>query len=178
MFLWTRESESGSCSAVSASLRPLDCSHQAPLSMGFSRQEHWSGLPLPFPGDLPHPGIEPRSPALGADSLPSEPPRKPLAKLKYTEANLLHVAASCSPVVSMYWDTVLFLWAQSPSSILCYPGDDVSAGCCVCQCGRGRTPRKLLSKHFSTWSSLASLSSPLETQLTQTQLILHTCFSI
>ena len=38
--------------------------HQAPLSMGFSRQEHWSGLPLPSPGDLPDPGIEPASPAL------------------------------------------------------------------------------------------------------------------
>ena len=38
--------------------------HQAPLSMGFSRQEHWSGLPFPSPGDLPDPGIKPRSPAL------------------------------------------------------------------------------------------------------------------
>ena len=47
---------------------------QAALSMGLSRQEHWSGLPFPFPGDLPHPGIQPRSPALRADSLPSEPP--------------------------------------------------------------------------------------------------------
>ena len=41
---------------------------QAPLSMGFSRQEYWSGLPFPSPGDLPHPGIEPRSPALQADA--------------------------------------------------------------------------------------------------------------
>ena len=50
--------------------------HQAPLSMEFSRQEYWSGLPFPSPGDLPHPGIEPRSPALKADSLPSELPGK------------------------------------------------------------------------------------------------------
>ena len=42
---------------------------QAPLSLGFSRQEYWSGLPFPSPGDLPNPGIEPRSPALQADSL-------------------------------------------------------------------------------------------------------------
>ena len=42
--------------------------------MGFSRQEYWSGLPFPSPGDLPDPGIEPRPPALQADSLPSEPP--------------------------------------------------------------------------------------------------------
>ena len=49
---------------------------QAPLSMGFSRQEYWSGLPFPSPGDLPNPGIEPMSPvslALYEDSLPTEP---------------------------------------------------------------------------------------------------------
>ena len=44
--------------------------HQAPLSVGFSRQEYWSGFPIPSPGDLPDPGIEPKSPALQADSLP------------------------------------------------------------------------------------------------------------
>ena len=51
--------------------------HWAPLSMKFSRQEYWSGLPFPSPGDLPDPGIQPGSPALQADSLPSEPPGKP-----------------------------------------------------------------------------------------------------
>ena len=51
--------------------------HQAPPSMGFSRQEHWSGLPFPSPGDLPNPGIEPRSPELQADALTSESPGKP-----------------------------------------------------------------------------------------------------
>ena len=50
---------------------------QAPLSIEFSRQEHWSGLPRPPPGDLPNPGNEPRSPELQADSLLSEPPGKP-----------------------------------------------------------------------------------------------------
>ena len=50
--------------------------HQAPLSMGFSRQEYWSGLPFPSPGDLPYPGIEPGSPALQADSLLPESPGK------------------------------------------------------------------------------------------------------
>ena len=52
---------------------------QAPLSMGFSRQEYWSGLPFPSLGDLPNPGVEPTSPvspALQADSLPTEPPGK------------------------------------------------------------------------------------------------------
>ena len=47
-------------------------------STGFSRQENWSGLPFSSPGDLPDPGIEPRSPALQAEALPSEPPGKPL----------------------------------------------------------------------------------------------------
>ena len=46
--------------------------------MGFSRREYWSGLPFAYPGDLPDPGIEPRSPALRADSLLSEPPGKPI----------------------------------------------------------------------------------------------------
>ena len=50
---------------------------QAPLSMGFPRQEYWSGLPFLAPGDLPDPGTEPRSPALQVDSLPSEPPGRP-----------------------------------------------------------------------------------------------------
>ena len=50
---------------------------QAPLSMEFSRQEYWSGLQFPSSGYIPNPGIEPRSPALQADSLPAEPPEKP-----------------------------------------------------------------------------------------------------
>ena len=54
-------------------LIPLNAARQAPLSMALSRQEYWSGLPFPFSGDLPNPGIEPTSPALQADSLPAEP---------------------------------------------------------------------------------------------------------
>ena len=53
--------------------------YQASLSMGFSRQEYWSGLPFPSPGDLPDPGIKPRSPALQADTSPSEPQGKPMS---------------------------------------------------------------------------------------------------
>ena len=49
-------------SVMSNSMQPMD--HQAPLSMGFSRQEYWSGLPFPSPGDLPNPGIKPGSPAV------------------------------------------------------------------------------------------------------------------
>ena len=51
---------------------PGNVAHQVPLSMGFSRQEYWSGLPFPSPEDLPDPGIKLRSPALKADSLPFE----------------------------------------------------------------------------------------------------------
>ena len=57
---------------------PWTVAYQAPLSMGFSRQEYWSGLPFPSPGDLPDLGIEPGSPAFQADPLTSEPPGKPL----------------------------------------------------------------------------------------------------
>ena len=53
---------------------PWTVAYQASLSMEFSRQEYWSVLPFPSPGDLPDPGIEPRSPALQSDVLLSEPP--------------------------------------------------------------------------------------------------------
>ena len=57
-------------SCVQLFATPWTVARQAPLSMGFSRQEFWSGLPFPSPGDLPDEGIEPASPALQADSLP------------------------------------------------------------------------------------------------------------
>ena len=58
-----------------------------PLSMEFSRQEYWSGLPCSPPGDVPNPGIESRSPALQVDSLPSEPPGNSQCKLHFTIYN-------------------------------------------------------------------------------------------
>ena len=64
-------------SVVSNSVTQWTVACQTPLSMGFPRQEYWSGLPFPSPGLLPDPGIEPGSPALQADSLASEPPGKP-----------------------------------------------------------------------------------------------------
>ena len=57
-------------------MTPWTVEHQLRLSMRFSRQEYWSGLPFPSPGNLPDPGTEPRSPALQVDSLLSEPPGK------------------------------------------------------------------------------------------------------
>ena len=66
-----------SLSRVRLFATPWTVADQASQSMGFSRQEDWSGLPFPSAGDLPDPGIEPGSPALEADALTSEPPEKP-----------------------------------------------------------------------------------------------------
>ena len=68
---------SESCSVVWLFVTPWTIAPQAPRSMEFSRQEYWSGLPCPSPGDLPDPEIKPGSSTLQADSLPSEPPGKP-----------------------------------------------------------------------------------------------------
>ena len=68
------------CSVMSDSLIPWTIAHQAPLSMEFSRQEYWGRLPFPSPGDLPDPELKPRSPALQADSVLSEPPGMPPEK--------------------------------------------------------------------------------------------------
>ena len=78
---WTtsrdKKVEVKSFSRVQLSVTPWTVAHQAPPSLGFSRQEYWSGLPFRSPGDLPNPGIEPRSPAPRADTSPSESPGKP-----------------------------------------------------------------------------------------------------
>ena len=88
------ESESESESEVSRSCPtlfeiPWTVAYQAPQSMEFSRQEYWSQLPFPSPGDLPNPGIEPRSPVPQADALPSEPPGKPPYTPVYTRGSML-----------------------------------------------------------------------------------------
>ena len=67
---------------MSDSATPWTTAYQAPPSTGFSKQEYWSGLPFPSPGDLPNPGIEPGFPAFQADALTSEPPGKPHPKKK------------------------------------------------------------------------------------------------
>ena len=65
---------------------PWTLACQAPLSMKFSKQEYWSGLPFPSPGNLPDPGIKSRYPAMQADSLPSEPPGKPRYTLQLSNS--------------------------------------------------------------------------------------------
>ena len=73
---------------MSNSCNPVDCSPPGSSVHGFSRQEYWSGLPFPSPGDLPDPGIEPRSPALQADSFPTELWEKPTNdNLPYSTGN-------------------------------------------------------------------------------------------
>ena len=66
-----------SLSRVQLFVTPWTLAYQAPPSMGFSKQEYWSGLPFPSPGDPPDPGTERRSPAVQADALPSEPSGNP-----------------------------------------------------------------------------------------------------
>ena len=77
----------GLSSVVSNSSGPHGLGHQAPLSMEFSRHEYWSGLPFPSPKDLPDPEIEPSSPALQANSLPTESVGNPL-NMQYPRTNL------------------------------------------------------------------------------------------
>ena len=73
MVQFEKASESESLSRVQLFATLWTVVYQAPPSIEFSRQEYWTGLPFPFPGDFPNPGIEPGSPAVQADTLPSEP---------------------------------------------------------------------------------------------------------
>ena len=75
-------------SYVQLFVTPQTVAHQAPPSIGFSRQEYWSELPFSSPGDHPNPGIEPGSPTLQADSLPPESPGKPPIKIQSTQLNV------------------------------------------------------------------------------------------
>ena len=85
---------------------------QTSLSMGFSRQEYWSGLPFLSPGDLPDPGIEPRSPALQADSLPIELRGQPVKKLMHiNECSMVQVKEPKAWIQDLYFSSLLtFHW--------------------------------------------------------------------
>ena len=78
MVCWLQIRKGKSLSQVRLFVTPWTVAHHVSLSMEFSRQEYWSGLPFPSPGDLPDPRFKPGSPALQADSLPAEPPGKPV----------------------------------------------------------------------------------------------------
>ena len=99
---------------------PVDCSCQAPQSMGFPRQEYWSGLPCPPPGDLPDPGMEPLAPAFRADSLPwshwEAPPH-------------LQPQAACILSVCIYPFWTFHKWNHSilwMASLACFQGSSVA----------------------------------------------------
>ena len=94
VFYKSKESKVKSLSHVQLFATPWTVAYQAPPSMGFSRQEYWSGLQFPSPGVLPNPGIEPRSPALQADAFPSEPPAATAAK------SLQSCLTLCDPIDS------------------------------------------------------------------------------
>ena len=98
----------------------MDCSPQAPPSMEFSRQEYWSGLPFPSPGDLPNPGTEPGSPTLQVEALPSEPPGNPqnfFGRSSFLAYIVLKIANILKP--KLLWHELAFVnfkfQSQSPA---------------------------------------------------------------
>ena len=97
------------------SVTPSTAAHQALLSMRFSRQGYWSGLPFPSPGDLPDPGIEPGSPALQADSLPTELQRKPF----WTEGTMKTEKAARKQSSGLFRDQGVELGDSIKSLLLC-----------------------------------------------------------
>ena len=91
-----------SLSRVRLFATPWTVAHQAPLAMGFSRQQYWSGLPFPSPEDLPDPGIESRSAALQAEALTSEPPGKLYAEYIMRNAGMKETQA----VIKIAWRNI------------------------------------------------------------------------
>ena len=117
-------------SRVRLSATPWTVAHQAPLSMEFYRQEHWSGLPFPSPEDLPDPGIKPGSPALWADSLSSELPGKP----KWEQRKRGRTQAWAVPGTDGCDSNAVRVcpWSQhgSPGQPSCHRGQP-AGGCCA-----------------------------------------------
>ena len=111
---------------------PQTVAYQASLSMGFSRQEFWSGLPFPSPGDLPNPGIEPGSPSLEADALTSEPPGEALPKLNKIKVPL-GFAAFLVLITRKFWFKALeikvFLNPEDLRSSHYMPGSPMWTSC-------------------------------------------------
>ena len=127
---------------------PMDWSQQAPPSMGFSRQECWSGLPFPSPGDLLNPGIEPGSPALQAAALPSEPPGKPstlqnitpnLESLKRSTTGIWDqtvCVGSCPTPCRMFYSIVGLYLQNASSNSFCPQSCDNQVISRHCQCSQ------------------------------------------
>ena len=113
-----KESGSGS---VSCSVTPWIVARQAPVSIGFSRQEYWSGLPFTYPEDLPNPSIKPRSPELQADSLPAETQGKP----KSTGVSSISLLQGIFPTQGLNLDLLRLLRWQAGSLPAEPPGKPV-----------------------------------------------------
>ena len=108
-------SSSVNCSIVSwLFATPWTVPYRAPLSIGFSRKEYWSGLPFPSPEDLSNPGIEPWSPALQADSLPSELQGNPQVLIRHMKKLELRwcmlIKLTVSPICSIYIFRIIMLY--------------------------------------------------------------------
>ena len=96
------QAQSLSCVRLVVTLWAVAC--QAPLSMEFSRQEHWSGLPFPPPGDLPGPGIEPTAsvaPALAGGFFTTAPPGSPQMQYKQKQMNI--TICQMSNIITLWW---------------------------------------------------------------------------
>ena len=89
---------------------PWTIVHQAPLSMDFSRQEYWSGLPFPTPGGLPDPGIKPESPALAGGCFTTAPPGKPTELCVYTIYTYTYVYIHTHVYVHVYYKFSQFIY--------------------------------------------------------------------
>ena len=114
-------------SVMSYFVTPWTVARQAPLSMGFSRQEYWSGLPSPPPGDHSNPGIKPRSPTLQVDFLPSEPPRK----LKNTGVGTLSLLPGIFPTQELNQGLLHCKWILHQLSCLGSPHNHIYTYNCI-----------------------------------------------
>ena len=146
---------------------PWTIAHQAPPSMGLSRQEYWSGLPFPSPGDLPDPGIEPRSPALQANALTSEPP----SKLPFTTlgvfiyfAKILNTYTKHSLLWRHYYIIIdIYLPSCGPFYLITYIQSQISPLLFLAPETREllkQTPRTLSEDHVPARKRLKPTSSP------------------
>ena len=120
--------------------------HQTPLSMGFSRQGYWSGLTCPPPGDLLNPVMEPGAPALQSDSLPSEPPGKPITSLarsywdevaewlrRWTANPLCSARVGSNPILVVW----LSLWPSAVAQLVKKPPPSLQEPWVQPMCGKG-----------------------------------------
>ena len=101
---------------------PLTVAHQATLSMGFARQEHWCGLPFPSPGDLPDPGIKSVSSAVQADSLPTELRGKPVIAWKNLNISSIYQVCFTDPLCSESWLSVYNACSLSHAELVVLTG--------------------------------------------------------